>query len=97
MAFCQDMIKDLKGKILSQFVCAADETVYVIKAEVLPDYDIDAIKAACDSVPKNVKVVSNWKLNYDKNFEKQFSISGKNILVTFYPNDKVLYFEFPKL
>ena len=34
-------------------------------------------------------------INYDKNYEKNFGIIGKNILVTFYPTDKVIYFEFP--
>jgi hypothetical protein len=90
------MIKDIKGKIMSEYVAAEDATLYVIKVEVLPTYTIDIIKAACDSVPKNVKIVSEWRTNYDKNYEKKVSVSNKNVLVTFYPNDKILYFEFPK-
>ena len=95
-AFSHDMIKDIKGKIMSEFVCAADENIYIIKTEVLPEYTIDIIKAACDSVPKNAKVVLDWKINYDKNYEKKFNVNGKNVLVTFYPNDKIIYFEFPR-
>ena len=95
LAFSRDIIKDIKGKIQSEFVCPADETIFVVKAEVLPEYTIDIIKAACDSIPKNAKVVSNWAINYDRNYEKKFNVNGKNMLVTFYPNDKVIYFEFP--
>ena len=95
-AFSYDMIKDIKGKIMSEFVCAEDENLYVIKVEVLPTHTIEVIKAACDSVPRDARVISDWKLNFDKNYEKKFSLSGKNILVTYYPNDKILYFEFPK-
>ena len=95
LSFSHDMIKEIKGKILSEFVCPADESIYVIKVEALPDQTIDAIKAAYTEVPKTVKVISDWKINYDKNYEKTYGISGKEILVTFYPNDKVIYFEFP--
>jgi len=96
LLYSHDMIQDIKGKIMSEYVAAEDENLYVIKVEVLPTYTIDIIKAACDSVPKNVKIVSDWKINYDKNYEKKVNVSGKNVLVTFYPNDKILYFEFPK-
>jgi len=95
LSFSHDMIKQIKGEILSEFVCPADKSIYVIKAEVLPDCTIDVIKAASNDVPKTVKVISDWTINYDKNYEKNFGINGKNILVTFYPNDKVIYFEFP--
>jgi hypothetical protein len=90
------MIKDIQGKVMSEFVSSDDANLYVIKVEVLPTYTIEIIKAACDSVPKNVKIVSEWKINYDKNYEKKVNVSGKNVLLTFYPNDKILYFEFPK-
>jgi len=96
LLYSHDMIQDIKGKIMSEYVAAEDANLYVIKVEVLPTYTIDIIKAACDSVPKNVKIVSDWKINYDKNYEKKVNVSGKNVLVTFYPNDKILYFEFPK-
>ena len=96
LLYSHDMIQDIKGKIMSEYVAAEDANLYVIKVEVLPTYTIDIIKAACDSVPKNVKIVSDWKINYDKNYEKKVNVSGKNVLVTYYPNDKILYFEFPK-
>lgn len=94
LAFSNHIIKDAQGKILTQAVDYND--VYFIKAEMLPTYDIETIKTVCDTNAKSTKASFNWRLNYDKNHEKEFVIQGKKILITFYPNDKFLYFEFPK-
>jgi hypothetical protein len=67
-----------------------------MKAEFPATYDLESIKTICDTTAKNIKVSYNWKINYDKNDEKEFIVSGKKILITVYFNDKFLYFEFPK-
>jgi len=88
-----DIIKDVKGKIISQSL-SYDQNIYTIKVEVPATYDINMVKTACDST--NAKVVFDWKLNYDKNYEKTLLIGGKSMLIMYYPGDKVIYFEFPK-
>jgi hypothetical protein len=94
--FTQDIVKNVNGKVVSEYVSLDDETFYVIKAEVPSSCNFDNVKAACDAVNNDAKVVSDWKINYDKNYEKRFSINGKMVLVIFYPNDKMIYFEIPK-
>jgi hypothetical protein len=96
LALAQEMIQEVKGKIMSKYVSLEDETFYVVKAEVPSSCTFENIRAACDSVNKDAKVISDWKLNYDKNYEKRFKVNGKMVLVTFYPADKILYFEIPK-
>jgi hypothetical protein len=96
LVLAEEMIKDIKGKIMSKYVSLEDETYYVIKAEVPPACTFENIKAACDSLNKDAKVVSDWKLNYDRNYEKRFKVNGKIVLITYYPTDKIIYFEIPK-
>jgi hypothetical protein len=91
--FSNDIIKDVKGKIISQYL-SFDQATYTIKAEVPSTYDIDKIKMVCDTAVAKVSI--DWKLNYDKNWEKTVIVGGKTTLITFYPGDKILYFEFPK-
>ena len=93
LTFSNDLIKDTKGKIINQSL-SYDGNIYNIKVEVYQTFDINKMKMVCDTT--NAKVSFDWKLNYDKNWEKQFVVGGKNVLITFYPNDKYLYFEFPK-
>lgn len=95
LAFANTIIKNTNAKIQLQAIDFND--VYFIKAEVPSTYDLEAIKTVCDTTAKTTKVSFNWRLNYDKNYEKEFIISGKKLLITIYINDKVLYFEFPKL
>lgn len=94
LAFSNSVIKNANGKILRQAVDIND--VYFIKAEVPSTCDLETIKTICDTTGKTTKVSFNWRLNYDKNYEKEFIISGKKLLATIYFNDKFLYFEFPK-
>jgi hypothetical protein len=94
LAFSTDVIKDIKSKILSQGVDFND--VYFVKAEIPSIYDLEALKTVCDTSAKATKVSFNWRLNYDKNTEKEYVINGKKILITIYFNDKFMYFEFPK-
>ena len=93
LSFSNDMIKDVKGKIISQSL-NYDQSLYIMKVEVESTYDINKIKMVCDTA--RAKVVIDWKLNYDKNWEKSVTVGGKNLLITYYPGDKILYFEFPK-
>jgi hypothetical protein len=85
LTFSNNIIKNVKGKIINQ-------NDVEIKVEVNSDFN--QIKMACDTLKE--KVSFDWKLNYDKNWEKQFVVGGKNVLITFYPTDKYLYFEFTK-
>ena len=94
LAFSSDVVKDIKSKILSQGVDFND--VYFVKAEVPSIYDLETLKTVCDTSAKATKVSFNWRLNYDKNYEKEYFINGKKILITIYFNDNFLYFEFPK-
>jgi hypothetical protein len=94
LAFSTDIIKDIKAKIQSQAVDYND--VYFVKAEFPSTYDLETIKTVCDTSAKTTKVSFNWRLNYDKNYEKEYVINSKKILITIYFNDKFLYFEFPK-
>ena len=82
-AFYNDVIKDVKGKVIKQ------NTV-----EFPLTYDLESLKAVCDTSAKTTKMSFDWRLNSDKNFEKEYIISGKRILVTIYMTDKFLYFEF---
>ena len=94
LAFSNNIISNSKGKIVKQTVDFND--VYFIKVEFPPEYDIVAVKTICDTTAKATKVSFNWRLNYDKNYEKEFLINGNKLLITIYFNDKYLYFEFPK-
>ena len=94
LTFSQTIINNAKGKILCQSVCYDD--MYSVKAEVPSTYDIESIKTICDTTAKTTKVSYNWKINEDKNYEKEFIVGGKKLLITIYFNDKFLYFEFPK-
>lgn len=94
LAFSYDVIKDTKAKIQSQAVDYND--VYFVKAEIPATYDLETLKTVCDTSAKTAKVSFNWRLNGDRNNEKEFIIGGKKLLVTIYFSDKFLYFEFPK-
>jgi hypothetical protein len=89
-----DIINDTKSKIQSQGVDYND--VYFVKAEFPATYDLETLKIVSDTSAKTAKVSFNWRLNGDRNNEKEFIIGGKKLLVTIYFNDKFLYFEFPK-
>lgn len=93
LAFSEKIIQNTKGKIQSQSVDYND--IYFIKADFSSQYDIETIKTICDTTAKATKVSFNWRLNYDKNYEKEFVINGNKLLITIYRNDKFLYFEFP--
>lgn len=92
LSISNDIIKDVKGKIINQYVGFDD--VYTMKVEVSQTYDIDKIKMACDTT--KFKTIVDWKINYDKNYEKQVLVDNNKMLITFYPSDKIIYFEFPK-
>ena len=92
LSVSNDIIKDVKGKIINQYVGFDD--VYTMKVEVPSTYDINTIKMACDTT--KFKTTIDWKINYDKNYEKQVLVGTNKMLITFYPTDKIIYFEFPK-
>lgn len=92
-AFSNKIVENVKGKILCH---SEDEDLYCFKAEFPKEYELESIKTICDTTAKNVKVSYNWRINYDKNDEKEFLISGQKVLVTIYFDEKFLYFEFPK-
>lgn len=94
LAFSNDIIKDSQAKIQNQAL--DDNNIYFIKAEVPSKCDFETIKMICDTSARNIKVSFDWRPNYDKNQEKEYLIHGKKMLITFYQNDKFLYFEFPK-
>ena len=94
LAFSNDIIKDSQGKIQNQAL--DDNNIYFIKAEVPLKCDFETVKMICDTSAKNTKASFDWRLNYDRNHEKEYIIHGKKVLITFYQNDKFLYFEFPK-
>jgi hypothetical protein len=94
LAFSNAIIKNSDAKIQRQAVDFND--VYFIKAEFPAKYELETIKTICDTTAKTAKVSFNWRLNGDRNNEKEYLISGKKLLVTIYFNDKFLYFEFPK-
>lgn len=83
-----NIITNSKAKILSQ---NSDN----VKAEFPKTYTLKSIQTICDTTAKS-KAVSDWQLNYDKNYEKQYIIDNKKLLITIYfnDNDKYLYFEF---
>lgn len=87
LTISNNIITNIKGKIILQ------NSDY-IKYEFLPKYTLDDIKTICDTTTKMTKPSINWRLNYDKNYEKEFIIGNKKILLTIYENDKILYFEF---
>ena len=94
LALSNDSISDTKSKIQQQGV--DDNDVYYVKAEFQATYDLETLKTICDTSARTTKVSFNWRLNYDKNYEKEYVINGKKILITIYFNDRYLYFEFPK-
>lgn len=87
------IVVNMKGEILCE---STDEDLYCFKAGFSVKYDLETLKTICDTTTKGTKVSYNWKINYDKNYEKKFLISGKELLITIYFNDKFIYFEFPK-
>ena len=93
LSISNDIIKDVKGKIISQYT-SLDQNVYTLKVEVSSSMDVDKIKMACDSTQAKVSI--DWKLNYDKNWEKLLMIGNQPLAITYYPGDKIIYFEFPK-
>ncbi len=102
MAFAQNVkcqalstkiVENMKGEILCE---STDEDLFCFKAGFPSKYDLETIKTICDTTAKAAKVSFNWKINYDKNYEKKFLVSGKELLITIYSNEKFLYFEFPK-
>lgn len=91
-AFSNKIIENMQAK----FLCHSTfEDRYCMKAAFPEKYDLETIKTICDTTAKTTKVSYNWRLNYDKNPEKEFIVSGKKLLITIYFNDKFLYFEFP--
>lgn len=94
LAFSNAIIENANAKIQRQAIDYND--VYYIKAEVSPKYDLETLKSICDTTAKTTKASFNWRLNSDRNYEKEFIISGKKLLITIYFNDGFLYFEFPK-
>jgi len=93
LAFSNKIIENIKGKILCN---STMDDIYCMKSGFSEKYDLEAVKTICDTTAKATKVSYNWRLNYDKNYEKEFVVSGKKLLITIYFNDKFLYFEFPK-
>lgn len=93
MAFSNKIIENTQGKFLCN---STDGDLYCMKAGFPEKSDLETIKTICDTTAKTTKVSFNWRLNYDRNPEKEFIVSGKKLLVTIYYNDKFLYFEFPK-
>lgn len=93
MTLSTKIVENVKGEILCH---DEDEDLYCMKAEFPKKYDLESIKNICDTTAKNIKVSYNWRINYDKNDEKEFIISGKKLLVTIYFDEKFLYFEFPR-
>ena len=94
LALSTDIVSDTKAKVQQKAVDFND--VYFVKAEFPSTYELEALKTICDTSAKTTKVSFNWRLNSDKNYEKEYVINGNKILITIYFNDKFLYFEFPK-
>lgn len=93
LAFSDKIIENTKGKVIGN---STDDDIYCMKAGFPEKLELEALKTICDTTAKTTKVSFNWRLNYDKNYEKEFLINGKKLLITIYFNDKFLYFEFPK-
>jgi hypothetical protein len=93
LALANAIIKNTRANIQSQSVDL--EEIYYIKAEFSSAFDLESLKAICDTTVKATNVTNNWRLNYDRNYEKEFSVSGNKLLVTIYFNDRFIYFEFP--
>jgi hypothetical protein len=93
LALSTKIVENVKGKILCH---DEDEDLYCMKAEFPATYNLETIKTICDTTAKNIKVSYKWKINYDKNDEKEFIVSGHKLLVTIYFDEKFLYFEFPR-
>jgi len=94
LAFSNKIIENMKGKALCNNTI---EDMYCMKAEFPEKLELEAIKTICDTTARTTKVSFNWRINYDKNYEKEFIVTGKKLLITIYFNDKFLYFEFPKV
>jgi len=93
LTYSKNIINNTKAKIQREAVDF--NGIYYIKAEISSSYDLNALKTICDTTIKTTKVAFNWRLNDDKNYEKEYLINGNKLLVTIYFNDKFLYFEFP--
>lgn len=93
LAFTNKIIENAKGKTQCH---STNDDIYCMKAGFPETVDFESIKTICDTTAKTTKVSYNWRLNADKNYEKEFLVSGKKVLITIYFNDKYLYFEFPK-
>lgn len=94
LAFSSKIVENINGKILCN---STNEDIYCMKASFPEKIELESIKTLCDTTAKATKVSFNWRLNYDRNYEKEFIVSGKKVLITIYFNDKYFYFEFPKV
>mgnify|MGYP000844753311 FL=1 len=93
ISFSKNVIQNAKAKIQREGIDSNDN--YCIKAEFSATLELEALKNICDTTLKAKSVSFNWRMNYDKNPEKEYKINGSNLLVTIYFNDKFLFFEFP--
>lgn len=93
ISFSKNVIQNAKAKIQREGIDSNDN--YCIKAEFPATLDLETLKTICDTTVKAKSVSFNWRVNYDKNPEKEYRINGTNLLITIYFNDKFLFFEFP--
>lgn len=93
LKFSKAVIQNAGGSIQREGIDASES--YCIKAGFPATLGLEALENICDTTIKAKTVAFNWRMNFDKNYEKEYKMNGINLLVTIYFNDKFLFFEFP--
>ena len=57
------------------------------------NYAEEDLKVICDDIMKS-KTALTWVKNRDGNYEKEYQVDGKKLLVTIYWRDEFVYFEY---
>lgn len=71
------------------------QTPNYVKAEFLPkhNYSLENIMTICDTTIKS-RAVYDWRINGDRNDEKEYVVDGRKLLITIYWKDEFIYFEY---
>jgi len=57
------------------------------------NYNLESVMEICDTTIKS-KPSYGWRINSDKNDEREYMVDGRKLLITIYWKDEFVYFEY---
>lgn len=97
MSFAQNdkTLRYAKSIITTANLKMTVQTPNYIKAEFQPkyNYSLQSIMMICDTTIKS-KPLFDWRINGDRNNEREYVVDGKKLLITIYWKDEFIYFEY---